>query len=282
MGILGAIGSIAGYAIGGPTGAAIGGQIGGGIDTNEANADAAQAPMNFSASQYASRYQTTVKDLEAAGLSPMLAYSQGGGVSPTGQQAQMQDTVTPAVQKYNEYKINSAQVANVNADTENKKAQTANIVADTALKRAQTFLATAQEGLAGASADASRANANYLETQAKSIVESIKNIPKEGARLDALVKNLGVEYNKIIADTHSLQQAANQLKWLAVKTMLESDLAGFDVQAAKDLGNLGREAGQLKPVIDAVLTAAQIFGTRKTSSTVHSTSNSTVTHKQGK
>lgn len=43
-----------------------------------------QAAANaFSAQQYATRYQTTVKDLQAAGLNPMLAYGQGAGSAPS-------------------------------------------------------------------------------------------------------------------------------------------------------------------------------------------------------
>lgn len=224
----------------------------GGERRNEAQAEQAQIANEFSAQQFATRYQTTVKDMQAAGLSPMLAYSQGGGVAPTGQQAQMQDTVTPAVQKYNEYKINNAQVANINADTENKKAQAANIEADTVLKRAQAFLATAQEGLAGASADQSRAQTGYLEVQAKKIAEEIKNVPKEGNRLDALVKNLGQEYKLLVEKTHNTAQATQQLKWLATKAMLESDLLGLDVKAAEDMSNLGRYSKEGKIVLDVL------------------------------
>lgn len=222
----------------------------GGERRNQAQAEQAQIANEFSAQQFATRYQTTVKDMQAAGLSPMLAYSQGGGVAPTGQQAQMQDTVTPAVQKYNEYKINNAQVANVNADTENKKAQSANIEADTVLKRAQAFLATAQEGAAGASADLSRVTINYLEHSAKKIAEEIKNIPKEGNRLDALVKNLGQEYKLLIEKTHNTVQATQQLKWLAVKAMLEGDLLQLDVNAANNMENLGRHAKEGKVILD--------------------------------
>lgn len=49
---------------------------------NRRAADAAEQAQGFSAAQFASRYQTTVKDMQAAGLNPMLAYSQGGGFSP--------------------------------------------------------------------------------------------------------------------------------------------------------------------------------------------------------
>ena len=230
---------------------AIGGSLLGGFLNNQAASSRQEDAQAFSAQQYATRYQTTVKDMQAAGLNPMLAYSQGAGTAPSSSAAgssgygDIGSTV-------NQSRIASAQVANVTADTENKKAQTANIDADTALKRAQTFLATAQEGLAGANADQARANIGYLETQSKRIVEEIKNIPKEGDRLDALVKNLSAEYNLILEKTHNTVQATQQLKWLAVKTMLESDLTGFDVKAAQDLGNLGRYSKEGKVVLDVL------------------------------
>ena len=70
---LSALGSLAGGALG---------FIGQG-ETNRANADMMNANNAWSAQQFATRYQTTVKDLEAAGLNPMLAYGQGGGAPPS-------------------------------------------------------------------------------------------------------------------------------------------------------------------------------------------------------
>lgn len=65
--------------------AVIGGamDIFGGQQTNQTNKDLANQANAFSAQQYATRYQTTVKDLEAAGLNPMLAYGQGAGSPPS-------------------------------------------------------------------------------------------------------------------------------------------------------------------------------------------------------
>jgi len=51
----------------------------GGERRNDAQAEQAAIANAFSAQQFATRYQTTVKDMAAAGLNPMLAYSQGGG-----------------------------------------------------------------------------------------------------------------------------------------------------------------------------------------------------------
>lgn len=229
----------------------IGGSLLGGAANNDAALARQHDQQTFNAQQFATRYQTTVKDMQAAGLNPMLAYGQGAGtgassaIASSGGFGDVGSTM-------NQSRIATAQVANVAADTENKKAQTANIDADTALKRANTYLATAQEGLAGASADAARANTGYLESQAQKISLELKNIPKEGDRLDALVRNLGAEYSNILERTRNVSQATEQLKWLAVKTMLESDLTGLDVKAANDLGGVGSYGHQLKPVIDII------------------------------
>ena len=71
------VASLAGSIIGAGT------SIYGQQQTNQVNQDLANQANAFSAQQYANRYQTTVKDLEAAGLNPMLAYGQGAGSPPS-------------------------------------------------------------------------------------------------------------------------------------------------------------------------------------------------------
>jgi len=65
--------------------------IGGGILGNKAQAGQAQDNRDFQADQYSRRYQITMADMKAAGLNPMLAYSQGVGSSPAGSMGNMGD-----------------------------------------------------------------------------------------------------------------------------------------------------------------------------------------------
>jgi len=61
----------------------------GGSKQNVANAQMAQNQMDFQERMRQTQYQTAVADLKAAGLNPMLAYSQGGAGTPQGATAQM-------------------------------------------------------------------------------------------------------------------------------------------------------------------------------------------------
>lgn len=79
--------------IGDLAGSVISGGLGyfGTQQTNEANALQAQLNRDFQAGQTGTAYQRAVADMKAAGLSPMLAYSQGGASSASGATAVMQD-----------------------------------------------------------------------------------------------------------------------------------------------------------------------------------------------
>ena len=128
----------------------------GGVATNNANTDIANsanqaaqqiAAQNnaFNAQQFATRYQTTVKDLQAAGLNPMLAYGQGAGSPIAGQAAPVnvpaprQNVLASASEGFLNARQNAADIklkdeqANAtNAQAEVNRTQALNQIANTA------------------------------------------------------------------------------------------------------------------------------------------------------
>lgn len=95
LGTLGGIASVAGIATGQPWLTAAGGALGA-MGQQKFNADQAGINRDFQEEMANTSMQRRVADLKAAGLSPMLAYSQGGAAVPTGGQASAASNVGEA------------------------------------------------------------------------------------------------------------------------------------------------------------------------------------------
>lgn len=135
----------------GPWGSVIGAGIGaaaslfGGKSQNKAQEEQARNQMAFQERMRATQYQTAVADLKAAGLNPMLAYSQGGAGTPVGATAQMGNPLgeagtsareaAMAVANFKQLQtqniLTQEQAEATAASAKNTAAQTANVDQDT-------------------------------------------------------------------------------------------------------------------------------------------------------
>jgi len=214
-GLIGPASIAAGYSLGGPAGGAL---MAGGLGymgtemTNQANAARADASNQWSADQFASRYQTTVKDLEAAGLNPMLAYSQGGGSPPTAQQVQFQNPAFAGVQSFQTASTafqSNSMVDQVNATTEKIKAEIPN-VADQGLVLRQT----AQQ-LTALTSKLVEEGAN-AQVQREVIRQTVENLRKDGI-LKQLDINAALALDNIGRESAQLKPIADLLRVLLRK-----------------------------------------------------------------
>lgn len=185
--ILGAAATAAGVATGNP--ALIAAGVSGGLAafgqerTNAQNAQLAREQMAFQSQMSGTSYQRAVADMMAAGLNPMLAYSQGGASTPTGQTAVMQNALgagaTSGAQGY-QLALNAAQN-----------------VADIHLKGEQA-------GAAGAQEDLNRANMNLALVEAANKAAQLPGHQQYGKRVAADIQQ------SIANAAHNSAQAASK------------------------------------------------------------------------
>jgi len=215
----------------------VGGALMSGLLNNSAASARQDSAQDFSAEQYATRYQTSVADMKAAGLNPMLAYGGLSGSSPTSSAASSAGTPDLGA-AYLQSKMNTAQVANIQADTENKKASADLIEAQAMNQRASAGAATASVGQINATVDKIR--------------EEIKNIPSEGQRIRQAAQMLSQQSTLMAQQGESQGVIRRHLEAMIAKLRSETTLLNLDASAAESLDNLGRTSKELKPVVDII------------------------------
>ena len=136
---------------------------------NQQNMENAQAQMAFQREMSNTSYQRAVEDMKAAGLSPMLAYSQGGASVPTGAMPVVQNKLGAGVEAFQKG-MTSGSAAQLQATQQDQV-------------KSQTVLNSANAALAQANAD--KAKAETVNT-----IATTPNIEKTLEKIVAEIQNL--------------------------------------------------------------------------------------------
>lgn len=171
-------------------------------NTNSANAALSQAQMDFQERMSDSAHQREVKDLEAAGLNPMLSAMHGGASTPAGSMAVMQSPAALGLQAGNSAFANRKLSAETETEAERKRLVGAE--ASTAELRAQAHNAAL---LLEKEFDLKEADIARVRATADSVLAERKFIDMRtaGEAIRNSLLNLDIPEAKAVADFFATQ-----------------------------------------------------------------------------
>jgi len=259
-----------------PAGASILGsvlQTSGADDANRRNVELGEAQMAFQERMSSTAYQRAVKDMQAAGLNPMLAYSQGGASTPAGAMPVVKNRFEGAASSAMEGQRLMQELANMRAQERATTAQSELYEAQAAQARADANLKTQhQPSLMGAQADQARGAVAKMEHEIENIFQQEK-LTREQQKLVRSQASVAAEQSwKVNAETALVKaQTGNTEVDTAIKRVYEI-LRKYEVPKArnaaaaeesafkKNVGPYVQDIGVLSHSAGSILRAIPGFG----------------------
>jgi hypothetical protein len=188
-------------------------------EANKTNLAIANQQQQFQTDMASTSYQRAVTDMKAAGLNPMLAYSQGGAVTPAGATTQVQNALGAGV-------TSGQQAYQLALNTQQN-------LADIQLKNEQA-------GAAGSQEDLNRANMNL------SLVEAAnKSAQLPGHKQFVNQVSSQIALNNAISANNSANTAKTQYEMPEAKAVgrLYAGEKGVYIKGAERGANIFRDIG---------------------------------------